>query len=320
MPPPAAFPASAPTSLCIAPGVIHHTRGNDPSGHDDAASNCAPFTVAWASCEADVRAAQRLRHQVFVVEMGAVPDHQFLQQGDHLEGDRFDAFCDHLLIRAPATLPGLPGLVIGTCRVLRPDQARRAGGLYCETEFDLAPLESLRSDTVELGRSCVHPDWRRGSVVLAMWRALGQFMTMHQLHTLVGCASVWLGDNGTLAHSIWEQLRSTHLVETCWQVKPRTPMLHSVSAATHDCGAPGIAQAAPQAVPHSVVQSVVQSLNQPRAPIPPLIKGYLRCGARLLGPPARDAAFNTADLPLIMHFDDITSRYRKHFLEPRAHQ
>ena len=292
--------------------VDRDARGNGRSSRvaeagEDAgagATNNAVFTVHWASCEADVRAAQRLRHQVFVVEMGAVPDQHFLHQNDQLEGDRFDTFCDHLIIRAPAATPDLPGAVIGTCRVLRPDQARRAGGLYCETEFDLAPLAPLRSETVELGRSCVHPNWRSGSVVLAMWRALGQFMTMHRYHTLIGCASVWLGDNGALASSIWHQLRSTHLVEPCWQVQPRTPMLQLVDVAACSCDE----------------CECEQPINKPPVPIPPLIKGYLRCGARLLGPPARDTAFNTADLPMIMHFDDITSRYRKHFLEPRTHR
>lgn len=305
-------------ATCIAVSVDHRVRNTDPSNRIGAASSNAAFTVQWAKSEADVRAAQRLRYLVFVVEMGAVPDQQFLKQDEQCEGDRFDDFCDHLLIRAPAFASSPSdrfapvGPLIGTCRVLRPEPARRAGGFYCETEFDLGPLDALRGDTIELGRSCVHPDWRSGSVVLAMWRALGKFMTTHRLHTMIGCASVWLGDNGALAESIWEQLRSTHLVEPRWQVQPRTPMLLPACAPKHHVALHDMAQ---RTEPH-----VARAVDKPRIPLPPLIKGYLRCGARLLGPPAHDVSFNTADLPMIMHFGEITSRYRKHFLEPRSHR
>ena len=253
-------------------------------------------TVSWASSEEDLRDAQRLRYDVFVIEMGAIPNEVICDGGDRLERDRFDLFCDHLLVRAPATPEEPRGEVIGTYRVLRPEQARRAGGFYCDTEFDLSPLSTLRSRTVELGRSCVHPDWRSGSVVMMMWRALGAFMVTHQLSTMIGCASVWIGDDGASVSAIWEQLRHTHLVEKRWQIEPRFPLLPTDFSLCH------------------------VDVAYAKVRVPPLIKGYLRCGARLLGPPARDLAFNTADLPMMMHFSDITSRYRTHFLESRSHQ
>jgi putative hemolysin len=301
---------------CNSVSVDPPTRSGGQREHIGTSSSKTTFTVKWANCEADVCSAQQLRYQVFIVEMGAVPNHEFSLLNEQREGDRFDSFCDHLLIYAPAPISfssdqsALTGPLIGTCRVLRPEQAQRAGGLYCETEFDLGPLAPLRGDTLELGRTCVHPDWRSGSVVLAMWRALGQFMTTYRLQTMIGCASVWLGDDGALAGSIWEQLRSTHLVEPRWQIQPRTPMLLPVCASNHLPAAHDTAQ--------SAATNVVCSVDHARVPIPALIKGYLRCGARLLGPPARDVAFNTADLPMIMHFGEITSRYRKHFLEPRS--
>ena len=275
-----------------------------------AAANTTNFTIWWANCEADVRAAQRLRYQVFVTEMGATLQDTGLHNGEYMERDRFDAFCDHLLICAPSPSGETKGTVIGTCRVLRPEQARRAGGFYCDTEFDLSPLQQLREGTVELGRSCVHPDWRSGGVVMAMWRALGQYMSSHQLSTLMGCASVWLSDNGALALSVWEQLRQTHLVEARWRVAPRNPLLLPdgnhipILGERHAVEKVGASNA------------TAQSLLR----LPALIKGYVRCGARLLGPPARDLAFNTADLPMMMHFDDITPRYRQHFLEERTRE
>lgn len=240
------------------------------------------FDVVWARHQADVREAQQLRHLVFAEEMGArltvpkgsPPGHDI---------DLFDAHCEHLLVRAPAQ-DGEPGPVIGTYRVLTPAAARRVGGLYSETEFDLTRLRPLRAKMVELGRSCVHPAWRSGGAILALWGALAEFMHRNRLDTMVGCASVSMRDGGHFAASLWKQLSRTHLAPIEWQVRARLPL--PVDELRHDLA--------------------VQA--------PPLIKGYLRCGARVLGAPAWDPDFNTADLPMLLRIDDLPSRYRKHFL------
>jgi putative hemolysin len=137
---------------------------------------------------------------------------------------------------------------------------------------------------VELGRSCVHPDWRSGSVILALWGALAGFMERNRLDVMVGCASVSMKDGGHFAASLWRQLSSTHLASIEWQVPPRL------------------------ALPVEDLRSDLP------VEAPPLIKGYLRCGAKVLGPPAWDPDFNTADLPMMMRFDDMPARSRRHFL------
>lgn len=242
------------------------------------------IVATWASDTSDLRAAQRLRHDVFVKEMGATPARNGLGNHD-CESDRFDAFCDHLLIKTKPDRE--PGQVIGTYRVMRPAQALRAGGFYSDTEFDLTPIAALRSGALELGRTCVHPAWRNGTVIMAMWRALGSYMLAHQLDTMIGCASISLADQGYAAASLWERLRHTHLAAPHWQVHPR------------------------DALP---VDDLAGHAPAEKVTIPPLIKGYLRCGARVLGPPARDLVFNTADLPMMLRFGDLSARYRNHFL------
>ena len=201
-------------------------------------------------------------------------------------------FCDHLLVRAVSQNTGSGGPLIGTYRVLPPHAARRAGGFYTDTEFDLSPVAQLRSNAVELGRSCVHPDWRAGGVIMAMWSALGQYMLSHRLDTMIGCASVGIRDGGRNAIQVWDALRDNHLVAPQWQVSPRTPLPLARTGASLSGDAD--------------TNNVIN--------IPPLIKGYLRCGARVLGPPALDLAFNTADLPMMLRFDELAPRYRKHFL------
>lgn len=252
-------------------------------GHGDGAAQPASagkgIEVAWARHLDEVRAAQRLRYQVFVREMGArlstpVPEHDI---------DLFDDYCEHLVVREQATQE-----VIGTYRVLTPAQARRVGSTYSDTEFDLTRLRSLRERMVELGRSCVHPDFRQGGVIMALWGALGDFMVRNQLDTMIGCGSIPMMHNGVVggdvAASIWAQLRQTHLAPIEYQVRPRLPL---------------------------PVEQLDSSL---RVEPPALIKGYLRMGTRVLGAPAWDPDFNTADLPLMMRLADLPQRYRKHFL------
>jgi putative hemolysin len=234
--------------------------------------------VSWAAHLDEVRAAQRLRYQVFAGEMGArlstpEPGHDI---------DLFDDYCEHLLVRDQ-----LSGDVVGTYRVLTPVQAKRVGSTYSDTEFDLTRLRGLRDRMVELGRSCVHADHRHGGVILALWGALAEFMDRNQLDTMIGCASIPMQCNGVVsgqaAASIWHQVKQTHLADIEYHVRPRLPL----PVAQFD---------------HSVV-------IEP----PALIKGYLRLGAKVLGAPAWDPDFNSADLPMMMRIHDLPSRYRKHF-------
>ena len=258
-------------------GLLH---GQDRSGGTViAASGRAGVEVAWARHLDEVREAQRLRYDVFAKEMGArlkspIAEHDI---------DIFDDFCEHLLVRDSQTRE-----VIGTYRVLTPTQARRIGSTYSDTEFDLTRLRSLRFRMVELGRSCVHAQHRHGGVILALWGALADFMVRNQLDTMVGCASIPMVRNGVVcgdaAASIWRQLRQTHLADIEYQVMPRLPL---------------------------PVERLDDSLDiEP----PALIKGYLRLGARVLGAPAWDPDFNSADLPMMMRIGDLPVRYRKHFL------
>jgi putative hemolysin len=235
--------------------------------------------VEWARHLDEVREAQRLRFAVFAGEMGArlatkLPGH---------DDDLFDDYCEHLLVRAADTSE-----VIGTYRVLTPAQARRVGCFYTDTEFDLVRLRPLRERMVELGRSCVHPQHRHGGVILALWSALGEFMQRNELHTMIGCASIPMLYNGVVsgdvAASVWQQVRRTHLARIEHHVTPRRPL---------------------------PVERLDGGLD---VEAPALIRGYLRLGAKVLGPPAWDRDFNTADLPMMMRTQDLPVRFRKHFL------
>jgi putative hemolysin len=247
----------------------------DPKGGQEKSS----ISVFWARHQDEVRAAQRLRFEIFSGEMGArlnspIAGHDI---------DLFDNYCEHLIVRENAT-----GNVVGTYRVLTPIQAKRVGSTYSDTEFDLTRLRALRPRMVELGRSCVHTNHRHGGVIMALWGALAEFMVRNQLDTMIGCASVPMLHNGTVcgdvAASIWKQVQATHLANIQYHVSPR------------------LALPVDQLNPNLDVQP------------PALIKGYLRLGAKVLGPPAWDPDFNSADLPMLMRIADMPARYKKHFL------
>ena len=178
------------------------------------------FQVGWAADADEVRAAQRLRFEIFAGEMGAqlAPE----AMAARLDSDRFDACCEHLLVWAVDRTRRMPRQLVGTYRLLTPAGARQAGGLYADQEFDLAPLDPLRDTMIELGRACVRPGWRSGGVILALWSALGQYMVRHGLETMVGCASVGLADGGRFASALWQGVRATHLARPApspWRVR-----------------------------------------------------------------------------------------------------
>lgn len=244
--------------------------------------------AAWADSEDEVRAAQALRFDVFGAELGAQLPAAALASG--LDADRFDPHCDHLLVWAVDPLGARARQLVGTYRVLPPAAARRLGGLYAEQEFDLSALDALRPRMIELGRACVHADWRSGGVILTLWSALGRYMVRRQFDTMAGCASIGLADGGHFAAAVWHAVQAGHLAEPRWRVSPRTPLaLREI-----DAGAALL----------------------PLRAMPPLIKGYLRGGACVLGAPAYDASFHTADLPIMMRLADLTPRYRAQFLLP----
>jgi putative hemolysin len=229
----------------------------------------------------EVVAAQRLRHRVFAEEMGARLSPPAGTPERH-DADLFDRYCEHLLVR---TLPTADeaAQVVGTYRVLTPEGARMAGGFYSDLEFDLVRLRPMRGRIAELGRSCIDSRWRSGGVILLLWSALAAFMQRNGFETVIGCGSLSMRDGGHAAASLWEQLRRTHLAPVDVQVRPRLPL--PLASLRPDLGVEA----------------------------PPLIRGYLRCGARVLGAPAWDPDFNTADLPLMLRLQDLPDSYRRHF-------
>jgi putative hemolysin len=231
--------------------------------------------LSLARNPAEVAEAQRLRYKVFAEEMGAE-----LSSTNGLDIDGFDDFCDHLLVRESGTHQ-----VIGTYRILSPQQASEAGGYYSAGEFDLSRINHLFDRTVEVGRACVHRDFRTGGTIAMLWAGLAKYMQMHHYEYMIGCASMPIADGGHAAASLYYKLKDEHLSPPEYRVFPHNPL--------------------PIEALHSEMQVAC----------PPLIKGYLRLGAEICGEPAWDSYFNTADMLVMLSLAKINHRYATHFLK-----
>ncbi len=225
-------------------------------------------------------AAQRLRYDVFAAEPGfTIPD-----DGTGLDADRFDDHCDHLLIRDDRT-----DTFVGCYRMLPPDAACRAGGYYTATEFDIDALNPVGNRVVEMGRACVLPEHRNGSVLTLMWAGIVHYMQLTGYEWMMGCVSVPMQEEpadepGVHVRGVRDLLLAEHATAADRRVRPYRPVV--VDGRTLD-------ELAPPARPK----------------VPPLLRGYLRLGASVCGEPAHDPDFAVADFVALLGLDEINRRY-----------
>ena len=221
-----------------------------------------------------LKAAQALRFSVFSEECGAHLD----GAENGLDQDAFDLHCEHLVVR-----DALNGKIVATTRLLDSRRARQAGGFYSEGEFQLVGLTQLRGDILEIGRTCVHADYRNGATISVLWSGLAQLMNERQYEYLMGCASIGMGDGGIQAHAVMQRLRERYLCRNWLNAIPRLPLPD-------------------MALPENVT-----------AQMPPLLKAYMRLGARIGGEPCWDPEFNVADVFILLRREQLCPRYARHF-------
>jgi putative hemolysin len=238
------------------------------------------YTLLLSTDPGLIDAAQRLRHEVFASEPG------FAYGGDghsgDLDADRFDEFCDHLLVREDNS-----GELVGCYRMLPPPGAIAAGGLYTATEFDVSALDALRPSLVEMGRAVVRHDHRNGGVVLLMWAGILAYLDRCDYDYVTGCVSVPVdGGNGeplgTQLRGVRDFVSRRHASE--YTVYPYRPV--------------------------TVDGRGLDDIEPPaRLAVPPLMRGYLRLGAKVCGDPAHDPDFGVGDFPALLDKRQADVRY-----------
>jgi len=241
------------------------------------------LAVALATATADIEAAQRLRFRVFAEEMGA----RIRCRTPGRDEDMFDPWCEHLIVRDTANYE-----VVGTYRLLTAERAKRIGTFCAEAHFDLTRLSAYKPRIVEIGRACIHPDYRTGATIMLLWQGIARFMRERQSSYLIGCASISMSDGGANAARIFRHVAPRHLAPVEYQVRPRNVL---------------IARDA---------REFAQETQAPR--VPALLKGYLRIGAWVGGEPSWDPDFNTADLFLFMPLSRVVNAYARRYLGEAA--
>ena len=233
------------------------------------------FRLSLASSIEDIRACQRLRYLVFNCEL-----HEGLKDSETsgLDCDRFDLACDHLMVHDTRS-----GQLVGTYRMQTGVRARSNLGYYSEELFDLLPFEPLRSQMLELGRACVHEDYRNTTALFMLWKGIASYATQCKTRYLIGCGSI-TSQNENEGNALYQALRGKHLAPPALRTQPH---------------------------PHCRCESS----DKPNATlrVPRLLRAYLELSACICGPPAIDREFRTIDFLTLLDLSEIPARVRTRF-------
>lgn len=246
------------------------------------------LTVRFADSDADLRAVERLRYGVFITELGG--DGPLVDHAARRERDRFDPFCDHLLLQ-DARRPEADR-VIGTYRLMSAEQAARAGQFYCESEYDLGPLRTSGRRLLELGRSCVHREYRGGLALMQLWNGLAGHVARNGIDVLFGVASFPGTDPAAIAAPL-SLLHHHHRAPEALRPVARS-----------EGGAEG------GATPMDLVPAAALDRSRAGRAIPPLLKAYLRLGGTVGEGAYIDRAFNCIDVCVVTEIAKMPKRPR----------
>ncbi len=245
--------------------------------------------VRLARDEPEIAAAQEVRYRVFHEELGAQASAADARA--RRDADRFDEVCDHLLVLDTA-LPGPDHRrIVGTYRLMRQENAALAG-FYSSDEFELEALVARHPSVnfLELGRSCVLPHYRSRRTIEVLWQGIWAYVNHYGIGAMTGCASF----HGTVPAAHAEAL--SFLAQNCladgeWRVSAVAGRFHTMDL-----------------MPAEAVNA-----RAALAAMPPLIKGYLRLGARIGDGCVVDRAFGTTDVFVVLPVATISARYVNHY-------
>ena len=239
-------------------------------------STSTQYSTRVARTEAEIRAAQALRFEVFNLELneGLAASH-----ATGLDADPFDAVCDHLLVEH---IPS--GRIVGTYRLQTGTTAGKNLGYYSAQEFDFSPFEPMRHEIVELGRACVHKQHRNLLVLGRLWKGIADYAKERGAGYLIGCSSL-TSQNPAEGASAYSELCRKNLTDTAWRTQPLP---------AYECP--------------------LDAVTEEKVHIPKLLRAYLTVGAKICGPPALDHHFKTIDFLTLLDLESLAPVARARFL------
>ncbi len=273
--------------------VKSRQRVRDLMGLPDSLGAIGSLEIRIAVTKKDIKRAQKLRWRVFFEEGKAIPDR--MSQLRRRDICAFDRICDHLIVIDHASVGRFGKIkprVVGTYRLLRQDVADRHAGFYSATEFDISGLLERNQGKrfLELGRSCVLPAYRSRRTLELLWRGIWTYVRHHRIDMLIGCAS--LEGTNPLQHAL--PLSFLHHHASAGETLRAMPLIN-------------------RHVPMDLLPRDAVDIRRAVSALPPLIKGYLRCGAVFGGGAVIDHQFGTTDVFVIMPVDKIDPRYIEYF-------
>ncbi len=242
------------------------------------------ITVRLTNSKQEVEAAQRLRYEVFYEEFAAKPNQRNAMA--RLDFDEFDDYADHLIVIDEK----LDHKIVGTYRLLNQTAAKKIGHFYSSDEFDLTKLLDTGKNLLELGRSCVLPEYRTKLVLNLLWEGIADYVSTQNIELIFGCASLSGTDIPSISHPL-SYLHYYHLAPE--EIRPRALKGYYINM---------------DIVPKDELEA-----KRAFTSLPPLIKGYLRVGAAVGDGAFIDHQFNTTDVCIVMDTQNVTTRYRSHY-------
>ena len=246
------------------------------------------YSIKLAETKSELKQAQALRYSVFYKEKKAKPT--FTKKIIKLDYDKIDKYADHLIV---LDKKNTKNKIVGTYRLIRGDVAKLFGGYYSSSEFNLINITNNYKDKhiLELGRSCVHQDYRNGSIMNLLWKAIAEYVKLYDIKILLGCAS-------------FSGIEPTKYSDELSYLRQNFCLPENLSIESFDKNI------------YPVYKLKENNSNQLRifAKLPPLLKGYLRIGGKVSHNFYVDHNFNTIDLCVVVNTSDIDEKYRKKYL------
>ena len=141
------------------------------------------YRFEWVDTLKELQDVQRFRAKQF--------SHQFgLTFEDDLDQDLYDFGCEHAVLKDKWS-----GEIVAYTR-LKLFQGHEIGQSYSAQEFKIVPHLSHLPSIVEIGRTCVHPQFRSGKALSMLWLNMApKILWSMRAKYLMGCVSIHLEDN-----------------------------------------------------------------------------------------------------------------------------
>lgn len=230
------------------------------------------FILKTAESPFELRQVLKLRHDIFFREL------QNRDLETQLDVDEFDSICDHLII-----IDRKSSKIVGTYRVISSTYSQQ---FYSQGEFAIGGMLKQPGNKLELGRACIHQDYRTGTIINLLWKGIAEYIKKTDTKFLFGCASVQTVDTA-VASRLLQYLRGKNLATDEFGIHPTKK---------YSCELPELA-----------------ATSDTEKELPALIQSYILAGAKFHGPPALDIDFQCFDFFMILKIEEMSRLFKRRY-------